>query len=517
MAASSRTRDVVSLLRECEEQMRPQYAEFPVVVSESSEGRDVYVVSDLHVGAGAGNDGTYAGTENFFADQAFRRFLSKAGADAGGKKALLIINGDFVDFLRICLVPETETAFASWQELLQKLGIARTTQELRSSVSDKEREFGLRTDDYKSVWKLATALAGHPQLFDGLAEWLGKGHKITILKGNHDLEWYWPAVRNALRLKLAERISGSATGPKLASALSDIVVPNVRFVGHAMLLDEHVYVEHGHRFDRFARVLGGPTLEKKQHRELNIPFGSFFNRYLINKVELDFPFFDNVRPQTDLLPLLFRERFFLGLKILFVHLPFMLLIIPKGYYEYMLKRALMFAIAVALPAILVLVQCWNIISGTFAHFTNSGQTAPLLGFLKDQGINALLGLLGAAGSFGLARLTAWLQLEEPNSLDTFAQEVFKKQPTYHIITFGHTHNADQFVKSNGTNSPSGWFYNTGTWIPVIESSSAEVREDRTYTFLRLRNERGVLRPGTLERWNDDAGRSEPLVIVRPKE
>src|SRR2546427_1927017 len=44
--------------------------------------------------------------------------------------------------------------------------------------------------------------------------------------------------------------------------------------------------------------------------ELNLPFGSFFNRYLLNRIELVFPYLDNVRPRQNLLPMLFEKDFF---------------------------------------------------------------------------------------------------------------------------------------------------------------------------------------------------------------
>ena len=50
---------------------------------------------------------------------------------------------------------------------------------------------------------------------------------------------------------------------------------------------------------------------------------------------------------------------------------------------------------------------------------------------------------------------------------------------------GHTHDPDQF-QIDGK-----WFYNTGTWIPILGTSSAELRRDRMFF----------------------AGRSEPWPIV----
>ena len=95
------------------------------------------------------------------------------------------------------------------------------------------------------------------------------------------------------------------------------MLPNVYFIADAAVFDDEFYIEHGHRYDRRNTVLGEKVLDGGE--ELNIPFGSFFSRYLINHIELAFPFFDNVRPNESLLPLLVRERFFLALRLLFRH------------------------------------------------------------------------------------------------------------------------------------------------------------------------------------------------------
>jgi hypothetical protein len=79
---------------------------------------------------------------------------------------------------------------------------------------------------------------------------------------------------------------------------------------------------------------------------------------------------------------------------------------------------------------------------------------------------------------------------------------------------GHTHNPGQYCFSDGI-----MFYNSGTWIPIIETSTAEVREDKTYTFIHLTRDKDskiVPAKNGLQRWNDDAGRSEPQILVQRK-
>jgi len=61
-------------------------------VKYNSNGEDIFVVSDLHIASGRNNVGVYKGTENFFSDDSFYRFLEYATKKSD--KAILIINGD---------------------------------------------------------------------------------------------------------------------------------------------------------------------------------------------------------------------------------------------------------------------------------------------------------------------------------------------------------------------------------------------------------------------------------------
>lgn len=108
----------------------------------------------------------------------------------------------------------------------------------------------------------------------------------------------------------------------------------------------------------------------------------------------------------------------------------------------------------------------------------------------------------------LARILARFQLAEPDSLNKFGERVLRN-PDYRIVTMGHTHNPDQ-LEIGGR-----WFYNTGTWIPIIEATSSSLRNDDMFCFLHLRrNESARLVPGRLQRWNDAAERADPLILVR---
>ena len=506
-------------------------------ITHDAGGREVFVVSDLHIAAGRNRAGVYKGTENFFADDSFHRFLEHAQTLLERPNALLIINGDIFDFLRITEYPGRVRTARLGKRLkrtlkfdpiatpapqpadavfvvdtsreLAKIGIAMTREQLEASITSREQKYGMGTEDFKTVYKLIRIRQGHPMFFTALARWLQGGHTLMVLKGNHDLELYWPAVRNYLRLILAEDIVACDPQRGLAEVLRDIVLPNITFVDDSVVIDNDFYVEHGHRYDKFTMVLESPVLAKNPKR-INIPFGSFFNRYLINRIELYYPFLDNVRPSGNVLPMLMRENFPLGLKVLLQHIPMLIRVLFTNlrYVWFMLHKVIWFAAVLAIPLVYVLLHRTQLpIIADIQQWVGESRILTLaFGQLKTVALMFL--------SYALARVVAWFQLAEPESLDRFARTRFEGT-NYRIMTMGHTHNPGEYLFADGRR-----FYNTGTWIPVIEISTASVREDRTYTFLHLvRDPQGLLQPacdGLLQRWNDDATRADAQVLVERK-
>ena len=225
-----------------------------------------------------------------------------------------------------------------------------------------------------------------------------------------------------------------------------------------------------------------------------------------------YPFLDNVRPRQNILHMLMRERFFLGLKVLFQYVPFTIEMIPKRYAHYLLKPLVGYALALGLPLLVTLILWGDRLFPLF--FAGNGQATGVSslgeailryagGVLNDTAV-LFLGYL-------LARFVSFVQLSEPEDLLEPAKRKMDAHPECRLITMGHTHNPEQ-KQENGR-----WYINSGSWIPVIESSSAALREDKTYRSSILNAAAtGKLIVHPLQRWNDDAGRIEPLVIVDRK-
>ncbi len=270
--------------------------------------KEIFTVSDFHLGPGReARTQRFDSTENFLSDQAFSRFLNYSQPSAG---KLLVINGDTFDFVRIGDYPKTKKEFEEWSAFLRNLGIAKTPDQLQNSVSHRERTFGLQTDDYKSVWKLRLIAKGHREFFQALAGWVNGGGSLLLSKGNHDLELYWPLVREALKDLLTTE-----------GARKD-ALDRVFYCDDSVRL-ANVYFEHGHKYDPQQRIKDGPVLPK-QPSQLKLPLGIFVNRYLINRLEKLEPFIGSIRPQERVFWMLLHKHPISALGVLFHSAPFLL-------------------------------------------------------------------------------------------------------------------------------------------------------------------------------------------------
>lgn len=497
---------IIELLRDAE--LKLDYDHQPETLDLQTQ-KPTYIISDLHLARGRDASGNYAGTENFYYDDEFARFMRSIDRSAVDESSILIINGDFVDFLRVTDVPTSENDFLDWHRSLARTGIEMSPVELRASITKKEYEDGLKTHEFKSVWKMMILAEGHREFFQSVADWLAKENEIIILKGNHDLEWMWPGVRNNLRLTFAEIMNRIDPTLSIEEHLSS-VCDNMLFVDKGLTVNGELYIEHGHRFDPFSGVRpAGQDYVDEKREELNIPLGSFFNRYLINKIELAYPFYDNVRPRAKLLPMLIRERLPLAIKLLFWHLPFVFNVLfkKKRIVWSVIRPAVLFIVFVVVPLTFTLYQLYLVVAPMLA--SAQPDTESTTGMLAEQITSFLMGVGSLVASYFLARFLAYFQLEEPSSLAPEAEVLMRQYPSARYFVMGHTHNPEQFMAQSGQ-----FFYNSGTWIPIVETSSATLRADKTFTLLRFSvNAFGKFSPTILERWNDDAERIEALVLT----
>ncbi len=233
------------------------------------------VVSDLHLSEGRNpKTGWIDPREDFLFDDDFADFLefhtcSEEWADT---EWTLVIAGDFVDFLQVTEMPQDRPDLV------------------------REGDYGLVAGPAESVWKIRRIMQGHPALFRALAKFC-LAHRIVLISGNHDAEFFYPEVRKELISGLRELRTPPRGNPGPGERLS--FFPWFFF-------DGNVYIELGHQYDptnSFPSALApiikpADKIPGESSEKIFLPLGSIFVRYLFNRVETSSPFADNIKPET---------------------------------------------------------------------------------------------------------------------------------------------------------------------------------------------------------------------------
>jgi len=420
--------------------VQPGVAELPI------EPELILAVSDLHMAAGRNAaTGRYAPRDNFFADDTFGEFL-EAQQPERYRDPLLVLNGDIFDFLRITEVPRSDRDFRTWAEALQSLGAPRSDAELHQ-IARREYRFGMRTNDYKSVWKLLVIAQGHAAFFRALGRWLEQGGWILYVKGNHDVEVYWPLVQQAIRRAIGEGGREALARDRVVFAQTGVRIGNV-------------YFEHGNQYEGTTRLLDDPVL--KDGVQLALPLGSFVNRYLINSLEWLDPFLDNIRPRTALLQKILRKHPLQVFRILRNAIP----MLRRAMRPYWLRQSfglIIYLLALLAPPLTLLV-IGLLIAGV--HIPILSGWPP-----RYRWVGSLLGL---TAPYLLGILRSLLPKWKPRvGEDEFAAGVYAALarvdfpvgvPSIYGV-LGHTHVPDVQLLPR-LHGSQAYYLNTGTWTPL---------------------------------------------------
>lgn len=509
---------------------------------------DYVVLSDLHLAEGKDPAShRISRLENFFLDEPFERMLCHLQdlARDRGKTWVLIVNGDFMDFLRVTQIPDPSRLPA---------GIP--------PISPTKARYGLGTSPGESKWQLERIFEGHCVFFEALARFLLSGHHLVILKGNHDVNWFWPEVRYRF-LELLEdrmrRLNGNgrtAQGEEsIAKALDRVEIrPWVYYVRDLL------YVEHANQYDpvnAFRNFLYPVLLDPEcpaGRYEIDLPFGSFFIRYFFNKIEAhDSTAANYIRPSSYFSTLLGRQ-FYVVWNVARNYLPSFTRTwrktrerrdgryrdIEKRNHRLVLETGEEYDLPEAFARIAELHE--RPVAGGRSEFLSRMLRRPLQKLLVTGA--GLVGLsflwsflaewiLGSSTSL-LVRSTASLVLNyafifagilwflfslrpgpeavlyresDPRVLRRAAARIAEILPVRYI-TFGHSHMEDIW-KVPGQDI---WYFNTGTWTPVLDAENRILRPVLHMPALLV--ESGKAR---LVRWNDGCGRFENLPVLKDPE
>ena len=467
-----------------------------LAIADPPPGR-ILIASDLHLGPGWDPETqTCVATENFLGDRAFAAWLTHYGDRA--PDTLLILNGDVFDVLRVTTLPEGPD-LDDWAERLRANGHPMPVAELRDSITRSEERYGLKTHDYKTVWKLLGIERGHPVFFEALAGWVAAGGRVLFITGNHDVEMYWPMVQDHVRFQLA----GGRTAPTETAARIDFA---------SGVVFDNLYVEHGNQYEPMTRVDGPPTLERPHDREMNLPLGSFVNRYFINRVEALDPFIDNVKPVQRSLLRLARQRPIKMLSTYFGAWRFLHRALQQRKVNgAVLSIALALALPVVAPLALLLIPGLRDVLLGWLNVSAAGRTVVgiVLGVLLSGVLPYVLGALGELRRRW--RPPADTHIKAAQAAVTRHLAGCSRERAY--VCMGHTH-VSAVRRIPSAVSRKDFYINTGTWIALWPDDRPDLLGRTVYTYAQFDATDDGYVAKALE-WDARAVRPVPATILIP--
>lgn len=176
-----------------------------------------------------------------------------------GRRWRLIIAGDFIDFIGMAILPRDS--------------------EVHAQPSAEERVHGLGNAAHDGLLKLRAVADRHRVVFDALAEFVADGHALTIIHGNHDVEFHWDGVKQEFRALLVDsavRARGGDATFAIEFAARIEFAPWFYYVGGV------AYVEHGHQYDTLCSTehVMAP-LSPRDPRQIARSFSDVFLRWVV--------------------------------------------------------------------------------------------------------------------------------------------------------------------------------------------------------------------------------------------
>jgi UDP-2,3-diacylglucosamine pyrophosphatase LpxH len=185
------------------------------------------ILSDVHLGNDL-NDLTRDGTRRSkCVDADLANLLTHyRGTPSSGRRWRLVIAGDFIDFIGMAILPPDG--------------------ELDTEPSAEERAHGLGNAADRGRVKLRAVAARHRLVFESLADFVADGHALTIVHGNHDVEFHWDLVKDELRTVLTDMAVRARNGD---AAFALDFNARIEFAPWFYYVGGVAYVEHGHQYD----------------------------------------------------------------------------------------------------------------------------------------------------------------------------------------------------------------------------------------------------------------------------
>ena len=190
----------------------------------------------------------------------FRHYARVAPA---GERWRAVIAGDFIDFIGIAIAAEG----------------ARVP--LDTAPSEEELAHGLGNSADHARAKLQRVAERHPEVLGAIAAFVACGHALTMVHGNHDIEFHWEAVRTEFKAILSRL--AAASHPELDS---EAFLARIEFNPWFFWADGVAYIEHGHQYDTYcATDYVMAPLSPLDPRRIARGFTDVFLRYVVRPTQ----------------------------------------------------------------------------------------------------------------------------------------------------------------------------------------------------------------------------------------
>jgi UDP-2,3-diacylglucosamine pyrophosphatase LpxH len=421
-----------------------------------------------------------------------------------GRPWELIVNGDMVDFLSVCLFPEKG--------------------EPSSELDPEDHVWGLGTGPVAANAKMLRVLERHPGVFRALARFIGAGNRLGIVVGNHDVEFHWPGVQETFRQGVAKLWSELPRARRAGAPSAEEIAAAISFHPWFYYREDLVWVEHGHQYDTYCSFDHFLEPVEPDRDKVMMSLGGAAYRYVSNHVagadphqQEDWNALGYVRFSIGLgLRGLWRmARGYLGFVLRCLSV-WRLLASPKlqaaiaargeGHRRRMRELAEKFRIKEDILVTLdnlrqrpVFTQLTRLVMAVMLDRLALAVLTSLLAVVAILALPSPWSLAVVGGLFGVAYTVA--QALSRARGDTSPEEHMKAVPQKireHVrapfVVFGHSHHPVALPLSGG-----GWYFNTGTWVATEKPGLL-----RSFTHLVIRDGVGGPR-AALCQWRD--GRS----------
>ncbi len=199
-----------------------------IVAPSPSIPERLLVFSDVHLGSDL-NDRGQSPRRTSDIDSDLVELLRHYGAmPSDAERWRVVIAGDFIDFIGMTVAPSD------------------ASDGLTTELTEEEHKHGLGSSADHARVKLQRVATRHSNVFDALAELLAGGHALTVVHGNHDVEFHWDEVKADFRDLLLSR--ALAVRPDLDA---EAFLGRIDFEPWFYYWKGVAYIEHGHQYDPY--------------------------------------------------------------------------------------------------------------------------------------------------------------------------------------------------------------------------------------------------------------------------